>query len=476
MSKGSVITFYSYKGGVGRTFTLANVAALLSLWGYKVLCIDWDLEAPGLHLYFKPWMTKKDSYGLLELIQAYVDGLEPDWQDFLMEVAIPGSPQSLFLMQAGSLDATYVQRMQTLDWNLLYEEHQLGDFVEWLREAWKDNFDFILIDSRTGITDTGSICTVQLPDILMLILTANSQSLDGSLDTLERIQARRATFPLDRAKLLVVPIVSRFERRVEYALADRWLARFAEVFPAMYSDWAHKDVTASDLLNFLRVPYVPIWNFGEEIPAITKGTSDVDDIGYSLETIAALVAHNLAATDVLTQSRDKYILAARTAVSQQLLQAERLKTGIKVFISYSYRDVRYMQELRAHLRPLERQGFIVTWGDRRVSGGQSWTETINRELEQANIILMLVSSDYLASDYIYEREIRLALELHETGRAIVIPIILRPTDWMSSPLARLPALPKGAVSISQYRDRDLAWVDVVTGIRQIIDTLRDKTR
>lgn len=418
---------------------------------------------------------KKSSYGLLELIQAYVDGLEPDWHDFLMEVAISGSPQSLFLMQAGSLDSTYVQRMQMLDWNLLYEEHRLGSFVEELRESWKDNFDFVLIDSRTGITDTGSICTVQLPDILMLILTANSQSLDGSLDTLERIQARRAAFPFDRAKLLVVPIVSRFERRVEYTLADLWLARFAEIFPAMYSDWAHKDVTAPDLLNFLRVPYVPIWNFGEEIPAITKGTSDVDDIGYSLETIAALVAHNLAATDVLVQNRDNYVLTARTAVSRQLLQAERLKAGIRVFISYSHADEQYMQELRSHLIHLKRQGIIEIWDDSQMMSGQSWTETINRELEQANIILMLVSSDYLASDYIYEKEMELAIKRHETGQVIVIPIILRPTDWMSSPLARLPALPKGAVPISQRRDRDQAWVEVVKDIRQIIDTLRDKT-
>src|SRR5215470_3769625 len=101
MSKGTIITFYSYKGGSGRTFALANVAALLSLWGYRTLCVDWDLEAPGLHLYLKSWQKKESPLGLIELIQAYTEGKEPDWRDFLTEVAIPGASQPLLLMPAG---------------------------------------------------------------------------------------------------------------------------------------------------------------------------------------------------------------------------------------------------------------------------------------------------------------------------------------------------------------------------------------
>lgn len=68
MSEGTIVTFYSYKGGVGRTFALANIGTLLSSWGYKVLCIDWDLEAPGLHLYFKSWIQQENRHGLTEMI------------------------------------------------------------------------------------------------------------------------------------------------------------------------------------------------------------------------------------------------------------------------------------------------------------------------------------------------------------------------------------------------------------------------
>lgn len=467
MSRGNIITFYSYKGGVGRTFTLANIAALLSLWGYKTLCVDWDLEAPGLHLYFKPWLKQENSPGLVELIQAYTDGKEPNWRDFVTEVAIPGASQPLLMMQAGLLDSSYVQRMQALDWNSLYEHHLLGHFIEELREAWKETFDFILIDSRTGVTDTASICTVQLPDILMLILTANNQSLAGSVDTLERIQTRRASFPFDRSKLLVVPVISRFEGRVEHELADLWMEHFAQVLPAMYGDWVHKDIKGSDLLIPLRIPHVPIWNFGEEVPVLTKGTNDPEDIGYSLETLAALIAQNLSATDVLIQNRNQYVSTAK--IMQQLTRAGRPKKKVKVYISYSHHDELYMLALKAHLASLERQGMIEVWDDRNIPTGAVVVEELNQRLGEADLILLLISSDYLASDYRFRNEMYAAIERQRTGQAIVIPIIVRATDWTNTPIAQLQVLPRSAVPISSRRNIDEAWLDVTKSIRQVID-------
>ena len=214
-------------------------------------------------------------------------------------------------MKAGLQDKSYVQRMQALNWDTLYSNHDLGNFLEELREDWKQSFDFVLIDSRTGITDIGGICTIQLPDILMLLLTANDQSLNGSLEVLERIQEAKARFPFDRAKLLVAPIVSRFERRVEYDLADFWLKRFADLFPPIINDWAHKDISAMDLLNYIRIPYIPYWSFGEKLPVIEKGTSDPEDIGFPLETLAALVAQKLSSTDILKKNRDTFVNVAK---------------------------------------------------------------------------------------------------------------------------------------------------------------------
>jgi len=294
MSEGTIVTFYSYKGGVGRTFALANIGALLSLWGYKTLCVDWDLEAPGLHLYFKSWLKKSNHHGLTELVQSHVEGEKPDWQKYVSKVNIPHAKASLYLMSAGLQDNTYIQRMQALNWTELYESHTLGNFLEELRVNWKENLDFVLIDSRTGISDIGSICTVQLPDLLVLLLTANDQSLYGSLDVLKSIEQVHANLPLDRAKLWIMPVISRFEGRVEYKLAQEWLAIFAKALAPIYAEWAYKDVTATDLLNFTRIPYVSYWSFGEKLPVIEKGTEDPEDNGISLETLASLVARKFS--------------------------------------------------------------------------------------------------------------------------------------------------------------------------------------
>src|SRR5712691_9766014 len=100
MREGTIVTFYSYKGGVGRTFALANIGALLSLWGYKTLCVDWDLEAPGLHLFFKSWLSKSNHSGLTELVQSHVEGEKPNWLNYVSKVNIPNARASLYLMSA----------------------------------------------------------------------------------------------------------------------------------------------------------------------------------------------------------------------------------------------------------------------------------------------------------------------------------------------------------------------------------------
>lgn len=120
MSEGTVVTFYSYKGGVGRTLALANVAALLATWGYRVLCIDWDIEAPGLHLYFQRWMDKATSPGLVELIETYANGVTPAWRDYLTHIKLPDINQPISFISAGAQDRTYVKRMQNIKWEALF--------------------------------------------------------------------------------------------------------------------------------------------------------------------------------------------------------------------------------------------------------------------------------------------------------------------------------------------------------------------
>ena len=475
MCTGTIVTFYSYKGGGGRTFALANVATLLSLWGYRVLCIDWDLEAPGLHMYFKPWLQREGDRGLIEMIQAYADGREPDWHEFVTRVNFSGAKEPLLFMKAGLQDASYIGRTQALDWEALYNNHNLGNILERLRSDWKQELDFVLIDSRTGVTDIGNICTVQLPDTLLILLTANDQSLEGSLSVLERIQAARANFVFDRARLLVVPIVSRFERRVEYVLADEWLAKFAKALAPLYQDWIHKDITAADLLNYIRIPYIPFWSFGEKLPVIEKGTNDPEDIGYPLETLAALVAQRFVFSDILIRNRDSFVSAVKKKppTNNNILEQEQSslkKDGpINLFLSYSVFDEDFAQELQTHLAPLRRRRLIGMWSASSIPAGASLHQEVNLRLKEAEIILLFISPDYLSSTT-SDAEIAQAMARHNAGEAVTIPILLRPTDWETLSISKLDnTLPSNGLPVVEWSNRDAAWVDVVSGIRKAIN-------
>jgi hypothetical protein len=138
------------------------------------------------------------------------------------------------------------------------------------------------------------------------------------------------------------------------------------------------------------------------------------------------------------------------------------------FVSYSHKDERYRQQLDISLALLRRDKLIPVWHDRKILPGQEWDREIDKNLENADMVLLLVSPDFLASDYAYSREMLRAVERHESGSATVVPIILRPSDWQSSPLGSLEALPSKGRPVSRWSNRDEAWLDVVQGLRRLI--------
>jgi hypothetical protein len=144
---------------------------------------------------------------------------------------------------------------------------------------------------------------------------------------------------------------------------------------------------------------------------------------------------------------------------------------LRIFCSYSHKDEEYLNVLRAWLRGLERRGQITWWHDREIVPGWEWEEAIDKNLRTADIIFLLVTPDFMASDYVFEREIDRAIERHERGEARVIPIIVRPALWKGTSLDRLQALPKDAKPITRWPDRDEAWLDVTEGIQRAIEEL-----
>lgn len=133
----------------------------------------------------------------------------------------------------------------------------------------------------------------------------------------------------------------------------------------------------------------------------------------------------------------------------------------KVFISYSHKDEQYREELEKHLVMLKRKGLIQTWNDRKILPGQDWGKEISKELEASDIIVLLVSSDFLASDYCFDIEVQQAMKQHELGTSTVVPIILRSCDWHDAPFGIIQGLPKDAKPIKEYSDIDNAFLEVV---------------
>ena len=147
---------------------------------------------------------------------------------------------------------------------------------------------------------------------------------------------------------------------------------------------------------------------------------------------------------------------------------------IELFISYSHKDEPLREQLGTHLSLLKRQGVIDEWHDRRIGAGQEWAGAIDEHLNHAAVILLLVSADFLASDYCYDLEMTRALERHDADDARVIPVILRPVDWRGAPFAKLQALPKDGKPVTSWPDRDEAFTDIARGIRKAVEDLRPR--
>lgn len=150
---------------------------------------------------------------------------------------------------------------------------------------------------------------------------------------------------------------------------------------------------------------------------------------------------------------------------------------LRVFYSYSHRDERMLERLRKHLSMLRRRGLITEWYDRAIEAGSEWRAEIAHELNAANVILLLVSADFLDSDFCYEEEMKLAVERADRGDAKVIAVMLKPVDgWDETPFAKLQVVPKDARPITRWADQELAFSDAAGKIRSALqDYLRSDT-
>lgn len=292
--RGEVITFYSYKGGTGRSMALVNMAWVMASNGRKVLLIDWDLEAPGLHHYFRPFLVDKELRSTPGLIDCFWDmakqavtpvpkGGGPEAFKPLDEYVVgldwtfPASG-SIELIPAGRQDDTYSQRVNTFDWDNFYERLGGGKLLHAATEALREEYDYILIDSRTGVSDTSGICTVQMPDMLVVCFTLNRQSMRGAAGVASSVQAQRGR------EFEIFPVPTRLEN-AETDKRDKNMA-FAKKLFAPFLLHLQSDRSVVNLAEQARywsevqTPYKTFYAF-EEVPAAFK-----DELG-AYDTILA---------------------------------------------------------------------------------------------------------------------------------------------------------------------------------------------
>lgn len=276
-----IFTFYSYKGGVGRSMALANVAELFYRQGLKVLLVDWDLEAPGLERFFPNRVQQVlESPGIIDMLITYkrkaqlfdpASGEELYPVDEIQNYLIDMYPDEdtygkLWLIPAGYRAengfAEYVKQIRGFDWQDFYQNWEGEIYFEWLREQFETLADIVLIDSRTGVTEMGGVCTYQFADIVVLLCAASEQNIDGTLRMLKSFSDPRLTQLRYNRRLRTLVVPSRIERTAEVTSLNNFRQKFITYFEPYLPDEFRDE---PDFYIQLEIPYIPFYAFEESI-------------------------------------------------------------------------------------------------------------------------------------------------------------------------------------------------------------------
>jgi MinD-like ATPase involved in chromosome partitioning or flagellar assembly len=364
--KGRIVTFYSYKGGTGRSMALANVAWILASNGQRVLAVDWDLEAPGLHRYFLPFLVDRElasSPGVIDFVFDYTLAAmtppetegepEKDWYlpyTNILRYAVsldwrfPGSGRLDFI-PAGRQSESYSARVNSFNWQDFFTRLGGRAFLEAVKEKMRAEYDFVLIDSRTGVSDSSGICTVQMPDVLVVCHTLNNQSIRGAASVAASVRDQRQASPV---RILVVPM------RIENAEKDKRDLRREEALATFSS----LGIPVSSRIQF---PYIPYYAYEEILSTFGDAPDDTGTFLESAERLTGLITEGrFSHLQVSSERLNRKAVLESYAKGKALpeLSGVREPSGFEALLSNlrdSWRQVRSI--LR---RPLVAYGLILT--------------------------------------------------------------------------------------------------------------------
>jgi MinD-like ATPase involved in chromosome partitioning or flagellar assembly/tetratricopeptide (TPR) repeat protein len=390
---GRIVTFYSYKGGTGRTMALANVAWILASCGKRVLAVDWDLEAPGLNKFFRPFLDESvvaATPGVIEIINDYawaavsLESRPDDWHleyaDVMrhavsLEWVFPESG-TLDFLSAGRQNRDYSSAVSSLDWDNFYERLGGGRFFRAMRAGMKRNYDFVFIDSRTGLSDVADICTIELPDILVVCFTLNDQSIDGASGVARQISGRYR-----ERDIRVLPVPMRVEDAEKEKLdVGRAVARTR--FGGLPAKLSAED--AARYWASVEVPYKPFYAFEEMLATFGDDPGSPGSLLACFERLtSAITGEDLA----MPPLREDLRLAYKKAFTRRAPILE-----LDILVSYAPEDRMWADWIES---VLEAGGFRVT--RRPTTAEEPMTVPDEGRHRATQRVLVVLTGPYMAS-------------------------------------------------------------------------------
>ncbi len=438
-----IVTFYSFKGGVGRSMAMAAVGYLLAQRGLRVLVIDFDLEAPGLERYFfdEPGVlaTVRGNPGLMNLVLDYKRALTSaaeferaefkQWRDYVTD-AIPQTPSGGFvdLMTSGRRHpqeryAEYALFVRSFDWQDFFQNWRGGRFFDWLRReltTGPDGYDIVLVDSRTGVTEMGGVCAYQLADAAVLFCAPNYQNIDGTRAVLDDFRSDAVTALRQGRALELVVVPARVEQGESATKRDQFFTDFERVFGSE----GLPRILAEVGLDYRRlcIPYE------RELAIIERLVGDTSAGSGALSADSPARASFEVLADAITllgreegrwarlrqEASDRLRGGQATPESLPLADLTKRGAGYDVFVEYGSGDSVEAQRL---CEALTGRGLTI-WTPEAVRPGEEWGTLIQRALQYSQAVLFCVGQS--APTPSYWNTLRTAQE----RRKRIVPVLL----------------------------------------------------
>jgi tetratricopeptide (TPR) repeat protein/cellulose biosynthesis protein BcsQ len=402
-----IVTFYSYKGGVGRSMALANVADLLSRSGLRVLIVDFDLEAPGLEHFFPIDHDQVQAHkGLLDLLLTFKHSMSTassgdeernafrQLDDFLTTVYPARDGGGIDLLPAGrrlsdEQIGRYGEELRRFDWLDFYFSWSGELFFEWLRQTFLDRYDAILVDSRTGVTEMGGICAYQLADIIVALCAPNLQNLEGTQAMVrhflsEQVRGVRNGRPVE---ILIVPArVDQEDTNLQRTFEQRFEERFSSYLPAAL---AGHDLRLWDM----QIPYEPRYAFDEQVvtdPSRAKERRGLAASYAKLLQAIALLAPEQSALAALRPIPIKDGEQRPRVPVETRYDPTRRFAGADVYVSFGRGSENHARQIQ---QSLLREGLTVEMSPEPRGQEASYTRAASDLVQAARVGLVLVGQE-----------------------------------------------------------------------------------